>query len=217
MQRLRCTLLADGSSDRALIPILRWLLRKHGGARPIDLDFSDLGRLAKPPRNLSGRIDASIELYPCDILFVHRDAERIPVRTREKEIRTACDASAKGRTLEAVTVVPVRMLEAWLLIDEAALRKAAGNPGGRQTLDMPPVGDLEKLPNPKKTIHELLRDASGFRDRRRRLEQFDRDLGRCVQRVAMQIADFGSLQGLASFRALERQVERLFHGSGRQS
>ena len=35
MQTLRYTLLADGSSDRALLPILTWLLRQYCGAIPI--------------------------------------------------------------------------------------------------------------------------------------------------------------------------------------
>ena len=35
MQELRYTLLADGSSDRALLPILTWLLRQYCGVIPI--------------------------------------------------------------------------------------------------------------------------------------------------------------------------------------
>ena len=75
MQELRVTLVADGSSDRAILPILVWLLREHFGSIPIQPEFSDLRRLQNPPRDLSARIDTSIELYPCDLLFVHRDAE----------------------------------------------------------------------------------------------------------------------------------------------
>ena len=210
MQRLRCTLLADGSSDRALIPVLRWLLRQHCGLVPIELQFADLGRLSKPPRKLSKRIDKSIELYPCDILFVHRDAEREPLHKREEEIRVSCENSDHGGSLYVVKVVPLRMLEAWLLIDEAALRMAAGNPRGREALDMPAVDDLENVVDPKRRLHELLRKASGFRDRRRRLEQFDRDLGQCVQRLATQIGEFSRLRELESFRALEGQIVQLF-------
>ena len=83
MQGLRFTLVADGSSDRALLPILVWLLREHFGSTPIQPEFSDLRRLPNPPKKLVERIDKSIELYPCDLLFVHRDAERESIDKRQ--------------------------------------------------------------------------------------------------------------------------------------
>ena len=204
MERLRFTLIADGSSDRALVPVLTWLLRQYWEHVPIQPEFSDLGRLRNPPRSLSQRIDRSIELYPCDLLFVHRDAERESVEKRREEIREALERSERGRTLPTICVVPVRMQEAWLLIDESALKKAAGNPTSRQNLPMPDVRRLEDLPDPKRVLRDLLREASGFQGRR--LEKFNRDLSKCVQRVAQQIDDFGLLRRLAAFRELERQV-----------
>lgn len=159
-----------------------------------------------PPRDLSQRIERSLELYPCDVLFVHRDAERASVATRVREVDDALRRSSNPETLPVVTVVPVRMTEAWLLIDEGALRVAAGNPRGRQPLRVPAVRELEGLANPKRVLHDLLREASGLRDRRRRLEHFNRDLGRCVHRVAEQIENFSPLRQLGAFQALEHQV-----------
>jgi hypothetical protein len=210
--RLRCTLLTDGPSDRALVPLIRWLLREHRGNTPVDLEFADLGRLADPPKDLSLRIERSIELYPCDVLFVHRDAERASLARRVREIDNALKKSSRPEALPVVSVVPVRMTEAWLLIDEAALRVAAGNPRGRQQLTLPAVRELEGLPDPKAALHDLLREASGLRDRRRRLEHFERDLGRCVQRVAEQIENFSLLRQLDAFRALEKQVIGISEG-----
>ena len=37
------------SSDRALLPILVWLLRRHFGSIPIQPEFADLRRLQNPP------------------------------------------------------------------------------------------------------------------------------------------------------------------------
>ena len=127
--------MADGASDRALLPVLRWLLRQHCENLPIQPGFSDLRRLRKPPRRLAERIERSIELYPCDLLFVHRDAETESIDKREEEIRAALEESARGKMAPVICVVPVRMQEAWLLIDETALRRAAGNPpaAGRWT------------------------------------------------------------------------------------
>ena len=204
MQRLRFTLVGDGSSDRALIPILTWLLRQYWEGTPIQAEFADLRWLPNPPRKLSQRIDKSVELYPCDLLFVHRDAEGESMEDRFDEIGKSLELSEKGKTLPVVCVVPVRMQEAWLLIDESALKKAVGNPSSRETLPMPDMRKLEGLTDPKNTLHDLLRQASGLQGRR--LRHFNRDLGKCIQRVAQQIGDFRLLRTLAAFRELEDQV-----------
>ena len=205
MQELRYTLLADGSSDRALIPILTWLLRQSCGAIPIQAEFADLRRLSPSPRKLSERIDRSVELYPCDLLFVHRDAESAPIEKREAEIRKALKESSVEESVRVVCVVPVRMQEAWLLIDEAALRRAAGNPNGTQSLAMPEVQKLEELADPKQLIRELLRQASGLRGRR--LERFN--WRSSAHRVAEMIDDFSILYRLAAFQRLAAAVERV--------
>ena len=137
--------------------MLVWLLRKHFGSIPIHPAFSDLRRLPSPPTELPERIAKSLDLYPCDLLFVHRDAERESIDKREEEIRDSLSDSRIDEALPVVCVIPVRMQEAWLLIDEYALRRSAGTPDGRQPLSMPDIGKLEDLPDPKRTLHELLR------------------------------------------------------------
>ena len=204
---LRFTLLADGPSDRALVPILRWILRQHCGNVPLQPAFADLRHLPKPTRKLVERIDRSIALYPCDLLFVHRDAETKSIAAREEEIGAAVAGSEKGGTLPVVCVVPVRMQEAWLLIDETALRTAAGNPAGRRPLEMPDVKRLEDLPDPKRILHEVPGRASELGGRR--LKRFQRDLGSRAHQVAERIEDFGPLRDLAAFRRLESRVKDL--------
>lgn len=205
MQRLRYTLVADGSSDRALLPILTWLLRQSCGAIPIEAEFADLRLLPRPPKELSERINQSVELYPCDLLFVHRDAESAPIEERETEIRKALEESSVEDSVRVVCVVPVRMQEAWLLIDEAALRKAAGNPNGTQPLAMPDVQRLEELADPKQLIRDLLRQASELQGRR--LERFN--WRSSAHRVAEMIGDFSPLYGLAAFQWLAAEVKRV--------
>jgi hypothetical protein len=84
-----------------------------------------------PPARLglAERISRALALFPADLLFVHRDADRGPTATRREEIRRAVAATMANQM--TVPVVPVRMTEAWLLIDEAAIRSAAGNPRGK--------------------------------------------------------------------------------------
>ena len=124
MSELRLTLVSDGSSDRALLPILRWLLINGGVNLGIRETWADFRSLRYPPRGLSRRIIRGVELFPCDVLFVHRDAETESPKSRRKEIEDALDAAFRDScsALPAVCVVPVRMTEAWLLSDGSAIR-----------------------------------------------------------------------------------------------
>lgn len=201
MNELRFTLLTDGSSDRALIGVLKWLLWQHlPRTVAIQAEWADLSRLPRRPRGLAERLSHAVALYPCDLLFVHRDAERAPRQKRIEEIGLALAAS--GRTVRNIGVVPVRMTEAWLLFDEVAIRQAAGNPNGREPLDLPRLPTIEDLPNPKARLHQLVRHASGRSARRwRRL-----NIGATVKRVADLITDFSPLRRLPAFQAVEADI-----------
>jgi hypothetical protein len=206
VRELRYTLVTDGSSDKALIAILTWLLREHHVTCPIQAEWADLGRLRKRPKDLAERVKWSLDLYPCDLLFVHRDAEKASLPARREEIHAALaeikNEVAWRRDL-TVCVVPIRMSEAWFLFDEVALRMAAGNPQGQQLLDLPSVKELEQLPDPKERLHRLLRDASGLHGRR--LKRFAVD-GK-VLRIADFIDDFSSLRVLSAFHTLEEEIK----------
>ena len=201
--------MADGMSDRALMPILSWLLRKLCGSLLIQPEIADLRRINPSPRGLAERISRSVELYPCDLLFVHRDVERATIEDRLSEISAAVMQS-RVALQPVICVVPVRMQEAWLLIDEAALRRAAGNPNGRAPLNLPRVQSLEQLPDPKRMLHELLRQASGLRGRR--LRSFNRRLHGYA--VAERINDFTPLCGLPAFRRLAGDLGRVVTENG---
>lgn len=162
--------------------------------------------MPNPPKKLLPRIISSLELYPCDLLFVHRDAEKEPHVSRVTEIKEALSQAVKSvQVPPAVCVVPVRMQEAWLLFDEAALRRAAGNPNGHQQLGLPGVAQLEQLPDPKNDLHQLLRTASGLPAKR--LKKFSVHKG--VHRVAELIDDFAPLRCLPAFMKLEAEIKQV--------
>lgn len=212
-QRLRFTLLGEGSSDQALLPILRWLLVEHLPEVALESAWADLGRLARPPRTLGERIARTLELFPCDLLFVHRDADRESPATRRTEIVAAAtvafeSAGGPAPSIRQVPVVPVRMSEAWLLFDEAALRRAAGNPNGRVAISLPSIGSLEAIPDPKRLLRDLILTASELTGRRR-----DK-LRPSAARVAGLIDDFSPLRALSAFRALEADVGSLIDAGG---
>ncbi|UFP94355.1 hypothetical protein [Gloeobacter morelensis] len=203
MQELKYTLLSDGSSDRALIPILSWLLRQHLGDISIQEQWADLSRLRNRPRNLAEKINTSIYLYPCDVLFVHRDAEREPWQKRLEEINQAV-ANCNKLYTSVVRVIPVRMQEAWLLFDIVALRNAAGNPSGNEPLELPRLSQVEYLADPKQTLHDLLRCACGLQGRRR--NRFIPE--QAAVRVTEFAEDFSALRALSAFQALEEEIKQ---------
>lgn len=185
-------------------------MKRYCGSLPIQAEYADLRLLRNPPRGLAERIELSVELYPCDLLFVHRDAERATIEHRRSEITAALEDSRT--TLPAVCVVPVRMQEAWLLIDEAALRHASDNPNGTVPLNLPDVQRLEHLPNPKRLLHDLMRQASGLHGRR--LRSFNRRLHGYRYGVADRIHDFSPLYRLAAFRRLVAEVKHVVAANG---
>ncbi len=203
MNNLRYTLVTDGSSDQALQPILTWLIRELGVTCPIQPEWADLRRLPKPPRRLDKRIAVAIELYPCDLLFVHRDAEREEWKTRRDEIEQALrTVPASMRVPPVVCVIPIRMQEAWLLTNEPAIRKAAGNPSGKCPLSLPSIKTLEGLADPKDVLYDLIRKASELRGRR--LQHLNVSFS--AQRVADFTPNFAALRSLKAFQYLETEL-----------
>lgn len=89
INRLRYTLLGDGSSDQALLPVVTWLLRSIEIAQVIEPVWADLRRAPERPRTLHQRLQLDLDLYPCDLLFIHRDAENQDYRRRMDEIDVA--------------------------------------------------------------------------------------------------------------------------------
>ena len=205
MSPLRYTLLTDGPSDACLVHVLNWLLLQFPGAvrRGFIAQYADAKHLPAVSEGLAVRMRAAANVWPCDVLFVHRDAERVPLEERFREIR----AAAPPECPPPLAVVPVRMTEAWLLIDEAAIRKAADNPHGTVDLALPKLNALERIADPKAVLRDALVLASEKSGRHR--DRFSQRLASRVQRVAELIGDFSPLRSLRAFRAVEEQVRHL--------
>ena len=203
MKVLRHTLVSDGPTDANLIPIIDWTLKQAAGVQLSEGRHADFWRLPEKPQNTTERMLKAVELFPCEILFVHRDAEKALPQTRYDEVRIAFDQA--GVRLPAVAVVPVRMLEAWLCFDESAIRKASGNPNGKSPLNLPTLKRAESRPDPKKDLKEALLNASELSGRRRK--KFN--TAAAFWRVVDFIEDFSPLRELPSFQAFEKSIKAL--------
>lgn len=198
MKRITATLVTDGSSDKLLAPLIELLFDAH-----TELAYQVNCAEGLPPasRGLQARIDSALELFPCDFLFVHRDAEGIEATDRQQEIEASWRSSRQTAVL--ICVVPVRMTEAWLIANERPIRSAVGNPNGTELLDLPAIKDIESLPDPKEILFAALKAASGLNPSRKR--HFNPHQFR--HRVSELTEDLTSLRKLVSFKHLEDQIQ----------
>jgi hypothetical protein len=163
---------------------------------------ADFRALPVAPKGLGEKILRAVELFPCDLLIVHRDSETSSPDIRFEEIRQALLAA--GCQVAAIGVVPVRMTEAWLLFDQQAIRLAAGNPNGSNPLPIP-AAHWDELPDPKQVLFEALRVASGLPGRR--LKKFS--VSAAAHRVPEYIQDFTPLLNLPAFAQFEGDLQRI--------
>jgi hypothetical protein len=201
---ISCTLVGDGSSDKILLSPLRWLLDDLYPDRTIEISFADLRQSGLTATNLAERVQLSLRLFPCDLLFIHRDAEGETYERRITEIQAALHEKSIDDQVY-LPVIPTRMTEAWFLHDAQAIRTAADNPNGKANLNLPSPVNLHKIPDPKRQLEELLITASELN--KRRLKNFKPR--KRMHRLAELMDDFSLLRSQESFRQLEEGLENL--------
>lgn len=205
MDETKITLITDGSSDKSLVYVIEWLWDDLFPTRPKQVEFADFRGLPSPPEkaNIEAQISKARTYYPFDIIIYHRDAEKTDLKIlnqRKLEI--------KGKINEryqdiVVCLIPVKMMETWLLIDPEAIKKAAGNRMYSGKMDLPTISKLEREQKPKEKLHSLLKQVSGLK--KRRLENFNTH--QAIHLVAENIKDYSALRKLESFRQFEADLK----------
>ncbi|MCY4284810.1 MAG: DUF4276 family protein [Thiotrichales bacterium] len=167
---IRFLLLCEGTSDRALVPHLRQLLSYCGAAEVVGTAVA-LANIRDPGEGRASVLERKMRVVfstesEFDVLFVHRDADSAGVEARAGEIaQAACNAEL---AIERVNVIPVRTTEAWILLDETEIRRVAGNPRGRQSLNLPRPSRVEQVGDPKSILEAALVAASNCQGHRLR-------------------------------------------------
>lgn len=201
----RAIFLADGSSDEPLGEHLEVLCARRDLA--VRVTTPDLRRLPRPPgHRVADRLQAILDLGDTpDILFVHRDAEAQEPAQRVAEIGRAVEEA--GIAEPWIAVVPVRMTEAWLLLDEQSIREVAGRPNSTVDLGLPPVSGIEAQPDPKSLLDHALEAASGLTGRRQ--DRFRRRFGQHRRTLLQRLDIDGPVRQLNAWQALESALDEL--------
>ena len=91
----RCTLLGDGPTDAALLPILDFLLRENGVLLSISPVFADLRTLPNPPKILEKRIIAAVTLYNPNLLLITGTQKEKSGQFAKTRLITLCPTQKK--------------------------------------------------------------------------------------------------------------------------
>ncbi|WP_080042371.1 DUF4276 family protein [[Actinomadura] parvosata] len=197
---------AEGSSDAPLAGIVESLFAARGVA--LRLSAPDFERLGKVSKDVASRVEAGIRLMgglQPDVVVVHRDADNAGMEARQQEVREA--VKRVGYTNACVPVIPIRMTEAWLLLDEQAIRHVAGNPRGRAGLGLPKVHEVEALSDPKSYLRQCILKAAEVTGRRREsvAKRFPQHRRQLLDRLNCN----GEVVRLDGWRALLESVEEV--------
>ena len=203
MKDLKYVLIADGSSDRIFQSIIDWTIDQHYPQLPKKGHWVDLRAIPCKTDKISEKIEWALKLYPADIIFYHRDAETtdiLALKQRKNEIQ--CGIKDENIIHRTICIVPIKMMETWLLFDAEAIKKAAGNRNYKGVLELPRIQHLEQEKQPKKLLYGLLKKASGLKGRN--LIKFNPSYA--THLVADNISDFAPLRHLKAFEEFESDL-----------
>ena len=204
---VRFLLVCEGSSDAALVQHIRRLLVEYGQSDPEGMSW-DKGRL------LTDKIRGGLQYVgDCDLLFVHRDADASeetpsagPQRRYDEIDQAVSDSGYSGAW---VGIVPVRMTEAWLLLNKSEIRRVAGRPRSEEQFRLPSPSQVENCPDPKHRLVKSLTIASGASGRR--LRRLQRDLPQVRYQLLENLPVGGLLKQVPSWVRFRDDLRKALH------
>lgn len=203
----RVLFLGEGTSDEGIAFHVERIATECGVDVAITVPRLDLVP-GLVDRSVAGKLTAISRMGGSyDVVVVHRDADRDGREARMKEIRDAVHEVMPD--VRHICAIPVRMTEAWLVLDEAAIREVAGNPNGRIPLDLPRPNGAERIADPKALLKDLLVTASGLAGRRRRDFQTRFPIHRRL--LLERLRPDGHVAGLTSWCHFDQDVRAVFN------
>lgn len=188
--------IGEGSSDSGIANHIRRIAAERG--RNALITDPLVGRLPPPPRKtVASKLQVVKDLGGVyDLIVLHRDGDREGRAPRLAEISSA--AGEVMPDVPHVPVIPIRMTEAWLLLDETEIRRVAGAPSGKTPLNLPKPSKVESIPDPKTFLKETLARASGLSGRK--LTMFNNRFSRNRALLLERIDPGGPIRDVPSWR-----------------
>lgn len=182
MTQIRILFIGEGPSDSGIATHIRRIAAGYGHNALITDPY--VAWLPLPSKKVTDKLQAVKDLGGVyDLIALHRDGDREGRQPRLEEISSAADTVMPG--IPHVPVIPVRMTEAWLLLDEAEIRWVAGAPKDKVPLDLPKPAKVESVPDPKALLREALARASGLSGRKLKTfsKRFDQHRAQLLERI----------------------------------
>ena len=202
--KIRFVLTGEGSSDLRLVEHIQTILIGEGFSE-VSGEVPDLGMFSPPVgRSVREKLQALVRYYPhADVIFVHRDSDNVGADVREQEIAEASDGVVA--LSRVIPVIPVTMLETWLLADVDAIKLVAGNSSFRGALNsVPAMRRLESTRDTKQLLMDALCEASETQGAR--LAKFKKRFSEMRARLTIDLDPEGPVTGLASYQEFRRKV-----------
>ena len=201
--KINFILIGEGSSDLRLVDHIQSILIEEGfsevsGEAPkFDLFKQPVGH------SVEAKLNVIVEYFPdADLIFVHRDADNEGIDAREKEITKA--ASTLNLCGKVLPIIPVKMLESWLLADADAIRKVAGARNEVRLNRLPAINRIESVRDPKRLLLEILCEASQTQGAR--LKKFKSRFSEMRARLTYDLDAAGPVRQLESYAHFRGKV-----------
>ncbi|MHC8379275.1 hypothetical protein ACYZT3_25755 [Pseudomonas sp. MDT1-16] len=201
--KIRFVLTGEGSSDLRLVEHIQTILINEGFSE-VSGEIPDLGMFTPAVgRSVREKLLALMKYYPhADLILVHRDADNVGAAVREQEIWAASEGVVDAERV--VPVIPVTMLETWLLADVDAIKLVAGNSGYRGALSIPTIRRLEGARDTKQLLMDALCEASETQGAR--LGKFKKRFSEMRARLTVDLNPDGPVRELASYQEFRRKI-----------
>jgi hypothetical protein len=202
--KINFILTGEGSSDLRLVEHIENILILEGFSE-VSGEAPDLGMFKpKTGRAVREKLNTLLKYYPnVDAIFIHRDADNAGRDAREQEIFSATDGIVGIDRV--VPIIPVSMLETWLLTDSEELKRVAGNSGYRNKLQsVPPIRQLESIADTKQLLLDALCEASQTQGGR--LKRFKGRFSEMRARLTFDLDPGGSVNNLSSYKYFREKV-----------
>lgn len=205
--KMNFIVVAEGSSDLRLVEHIERILIEEGFEEARG-EAPDLG-LFHPPVGTTVRekLLAVIKYFPsAELIFVHRDADNSGIDARHNEIVNS--ALNLVPTERLVPIIPVKMLETWLLADRDLISNVSGGRGVRTRLkSLPSIRQLESKSNTKSILLDVLCEASGL-ERESQLVAFRKRFPEMRARLVLDLDPQGPVRNLPSYQTFRQHIRK---------